>query len=249
VVTNVNFDAKYEELKAFTVSSGEKICVRDQIIQLLTQLHNYRDYFAEIPVFFVNSTEPHGKSESEFLRFIHYTFWRLWKPIHTSTLKPVNLRVMRSIPERRVFYETKQSPKYHGQSGMNGRQIGTRKVRREFQEMRTKVIEHTEERPIDVWDFLSLGITRWIRPSYTLFLKAVKEPVTRFREVDEPIYEVQLTHFKEEEVTEERIVTWDFSAKLPINYNDNFDRPMAGREVGEWMVVSRKTVREWDDSN
>jgi hypothetical protein len=103
------------------------------------------------------------------------------------------------------------------------------------------------ERPLDSWDTMTFGLVTLFRTNVRTETRTRTEPFTAVVFVEELTYEAQYTHVVELTVTDERTIIWDFTAKLPINYHDDFDRPKAGRSAGPWREVSRKLIRQWDE--
>jgi hypothetical protein len=91
VVTNVHPGIQQTQRDAFTESSSPKSkCVRDQIKDLLHKLYDWRGPDPEFPVFFVDSYDPHGPTEPEFIRFIQFASTRVAIRTDSMKLKPLN---------------------------------------------------------------------------------------------------------------------------------------------------------------
>jgi hypothetical protein len=142
--------------------------------------------------------------------------------------------------------EKRTKPTTSEQKGPNVRQIGTKQVNFPREEIQTVTITVVIDRPIDGWDICTFGIARAFRKNRIETTETITRKVMVDHWIEVPIYGIDYLHMVEIELTEVRTITWDFTAKIPIDFNADFDQREPGRSAGSWREVSRKAVREWD---
>jgi GTPase SAR1 family protein len=251
VATRLPSKPRQPQYEAFTVSNPKTKCVRDKIVGLLHDLHDWRATDPEFPVFFVDSEDPHGACEREFIRFIQFASTCAMIPVDVLKIKVPDLRIMRSKLERRVITTVERSKLWKSaatvRAGQRSREIGTRSITRERTETRTVRYVEWVRRDVDALDIFTFGIARAARGDREAVIRYREESYVVTWEDKEPMYEIEYTHCIEMKITQQRTITWDFTAELPIDYHDNFDGRKAGRRAGPWAEVSRECSRAWDE--
>jgi hypothetical protein len=249
VATSVHPGIEQDQRDVFIrTTSVAQPCMRDRVINLLHQLHDWGGKIPEFPVFFVDSRHPHGPTESEFLRFFDWGLTRISIPINPSGLGRLNLSVMRSIPDTRE--EIKDVRLLRRRAGGSGRriQVGTRRVK--CPKVITKRVScpRVEDRPLDWVDVCTLGIARLFRVNRVQTVTSKEETETVDNWIDEPVYESEYVHVERTRFTKVRTITWDFTADLPIKYQADFDKPERGRITGPWGKETSEVLKQWDEN-
>jgi hypothetical protein len=164
---------------------------------------------------------------------------------------------MKSFTEERSYVDKKRTPKQapRGEGQTSRKPVSTHIETKQRIEKRTRTIQYVTDRPVDVWDVLSFGISRLVRNNRIETTEYETEYVTVDYDVEVTDYEDVITpaptvwynHVIEYQVKSQRKITWDFTATLPIDYKDNFDIQKPGRTTGSWGEVSREIISESDE--
>jgi hypothetical protein len=232
IVTHTPHNATNEEREAWTKTIGNDKCVRDQLIDLLHRLWTWEGEDPEFPVFFVDSRDPHGSSESEFERFIDFACSRGTVRLDASKMKHYDPKVMRQLPvTKTITCEERQS------RGLVSR--GKRLVPREFIEECTVEKEEERDRKADFWDVITFGLG-WLfrerRTKVQITKKTVKKVI---RNVEEDIFkgEVLIITFEQEQ---QAMITFDYNADTITT--DDLETPVRGRTIGAWNEINKKAI-------
>jgi hypothetical protein len=232
VVTHTPPKATKGQREAWTVTIGNDKSVRDHLIDLLHRLWKWEGEDPAVPVFFVDSSDPHGPSESEFERFISFACTQGSRRIDVSKMKLYDPRVMQQLPNTRTIKTERR--RYLGQVC-----LGTRKVKC-FSTQKQSIPKDIEiDRSADFLDMATLGIAWLFRNKRQKVRINVEETVIVEKEVDEPIYQGKvIVEMIEQE--EQRMITFDYTANAITT--DDLESAMPGRMVSPWERINERII-------
>jgi hypothetical protein len=232
VVTHTPPKATKGQREVWTTSIGHDKCVRDHLIDLLHRLWKWEGHDPGLPVFFVDSSHPHGPSESEFVSFLSFACTQASRSIDVSKMKPCDPRVMYQLPNTRIT-------RVERRRSLGAVYVGTRKVRHFSTKKQSIPRDIVLDRPADFWDVATFGLAWLVRDKCQNVRINVEETVVVDDVVDEPIYQSKvLVETIEQE--EQRMITFDYTADAITI--ENLERPMPGRTIGPWLRISERII-------